>query len=87
MTSGAGASVALMRVDPVPGTVLSWVFRGRPREDARPVTAPASVQGNLAIFITIEMNIAIPLLDTEPMDRSLKMFPQRMYIAALLVRV
>ena len=62
------------------------MFRGRPREDTRPVTTPASVQGNLAIFI-IEMNIAIPLLDTEPMDRSLKMFPQRMYIAALLVRV
>ena len=41
----------------------------------------------MAIFIKVEINIAIPLLDTEPMDRSLKMFPQRMYIAALLVRV
>ena len=45
------------------------------------------MQGNLAISIKIKMNIDIPLLDTKPMDRSLKMFPQRMYIAALLVRV
>ena len=63
------------------------MFRGRPREDAYPAPAPASAQGNLARFIKIEINIAIPLLYTEPMDRSLKMFPQRMYIAALLVRV